>query len=49
MPVVQQGVAEGALVVGTPRTRPSIRGLGWQAELTKLGPEGYRIRPGAGR
>ncbi len=46
VPVVQQGVAEGALVIGTPANSALIRGLGWQAELTELGPEGYRIRPG---
>ena len=44
VPVVQQGVADGALVIGTPANSAAIRGLGWQAELTKLGAEGYRIR-----
>ncbi len=44
VPVVQQGVAEGALVIGTPANSAAIRGLGWQTELTALGPEGYRIR-----
>jgi alpha-glucuronidase len=43
-PVAQQGVTDGALVIGTPANSAAIRGLGWQAELTKLGPEGYRIR-----
>ena len=33
-----------ALVVGTPSNSPAIRALGWQAELTKLGPEGFIIR-----
>jgi alpha-glucuronidase len=44
VPVGQPGVADGALVVGTPANSAAIRGLGWQAELAKAGPEGYRIR-----
>ena len=38
------GRGDGAVVIGTPNTSAAIRGLGWQAELTRLGPEGYRIR-----
>ena len=33
-----------ALVVGTPSNSPVVRALGWQAELTKLGPEGFIVR-----
>ena len=33
-----------AVVVGTPKTSQLIRDLKWDAELTKLGGEGYRIR-----
>ncbi len=33
-----------ALVVGTPSNSAAVRALGWQAELTKLGPEGFIIR-----
>jgi alpha-glucuronidase len=43
-PVVQQGVADGAVVIGTPKNSAAIRSLGWQADLTKAGPEGYLIR-----
>jgi len=42
--VVQQGIVEGAVVAGTPANSVAIRGLGWQSELAKAGPEGYRIR-----
>ena len=44
IPVVPQGVADGALVVGTPKNSAAIRGLGWEADLAKAGPEGYLIR-----
>ena len=33
-----------AVIVGTPKTSSVIRDLKWDAELTKLGGEGYRIR-----
>lgn len=44
VPAVQAGVRDGAVVVGTPANSPVIRGLGWGAELTKAGPEGFIIR-----
>ncbi|HEY6803016.1 MAG TPA: alpha-glucuronidase family glycosyl hydrolase [Pyrinomonadaceae bacterium] len=34
----------GALVIGTPSSSPLIAGLHWNAQLDKLGPEGYVIR-----
>ena len=37
-------LADGAVVIGTPESSPAIRGLGWQRELAKAGPEGYVIR-----
>jgi alpha-glucuronidase len=37
-------VQDHALVVGTPGNSPLIRALGWDAELQKLGPEGYVLR-----
>ncbi len=36
--------AEGTLLVGTPSTSAAIKSLGWDAQLSKLGPEGYIIR-----
>jgi alpha-glucuronidase len=36
--------AAGALVVGTPRTSPTIARLGWGDRLRALGPEGYVVR-----
>jgi alpha-glucuronidase len=44
LPPRTQALADGALVVGTPANSPLVRGLGWQAELTKLGAEGFIIR-----
>ena len=44
VPAVEQGLTRGALVVGTPANSPAIQGLRWQADLAKLGPEGYVIR-----
>jgi alpha-glucuronidase len=38
------GLRAGAIVVGTPENAPSIRGLGWQSQLTAAGPEGFVIR-----
>jgi alpha-glucuronidase len=35
---------EASVVVGTPETSTLIRNLRWEAELKKLGPEGFRIR-----
>lgn len=45
VPSVQRGLADGALVVGTPKNSPAIGGLGWAADLAKAGPEGFVIRP----
>jgi len=36
--------ADGALVVGTPRTSPIVASLGWQSRLDTLGNEGYVVR-----
>ena len=44
IPVAAKSDQPGALVVGTPATSPIVKALGWQADLTKLGPEGYIIR-----
>ena len=49
IPVAPQGVADGALVVGTPKNSAAIRGLGWQTDLAKAGPEGYLIRAATDR
>jgi alpha-glucuronidase len=35
---------DGAVLVGTPKSSALISSLGWQRELTALGPEGFRIR-----
>jgi alpha-glucuronidase len=35
---------DGTLVLGTPLTSRVVAGLGWSAELERLGDEGYRIR-----
>ena len=45
VPLVNSGIGAGTIVVGTPRSSPSIRALGWSDELTRLGPEGFVIRP----
>jgi alpha-glucuronidase len=44
VPAVRQGLGDGAVVVGTPKGSAAVRGLGWAAELAKLGPEGFVIR-----
>ena len=46
VPVVQQGVAEGALVIGTPTNSAVIRGLGWEAELRSSVRKGIAFVPG---
>jgi alpha-glucuronidase len=46
IPADTQGLRRGAVVVGTPANSPLIEGLRWQADLVKLGPEGYVIRNG---
>ena len=35
---------DGAIVAGTRTSSAAIRGLGWEAELAKAGPEGFVIR-----
>jgi alpha-glucuronidase len=40
----QNGLADGAVVVGTPQTSAAIRSLGWDADLKKMGDEGFVIR-----
>ena len=35
---------DSSVVVGLPETSALIRKLGWQADLKRLGPEGFRIR-----
>jgi alpha-glucuronidase len=44
VPVVPDVEADGRLVLGTPRSSRVVAGLGWSAELDRLGDEGYRIR-----
>ena len=41
---VEQNGNEASVVVGLPKTSPLIRGLRWEMDLKKLGPEGFRIR-----
>ena len=44
-PEVRDAVAaDGAIVIGTPRSSPLIRSLAIAAELRGLGPEGYLVR-----
>jgi alpha-glucuronidase len=44
VPVAVEPGRAGALIVGTPASSPAIAGLGLDAELRGLGPEGYLIR-----
>lgn len=44
VPVASDINRDGAVVVGTPKSSPLIAGLHWEAELSRLGPEGFRIR-----
>jgi alpha-glucuronidase len=46
-PEIDSNVADGALVIGTPKTSDAVRALNWQSELTALGPEGFLIRSAA--
>jgi alpha-glucuronidase len=43
-PVSREELADHALVIGTPANSPVVRNLGWTADLTAAGPEGYVIR-----
>ena len=38
-------ITDGAVVIGTPTNSAVIRGLRWDADLAKTGPEGFLIRP----
>jgi alpha-glucuronidase len=40
-----QKIGRSALVVGTPTNSAAIQGLRWQKDLSRMGPEGYLIRP----
>ena len=42
---VRSSVVDGTVVIGTAANSPAIRELRWEAELTKMGPEGFVIRP----
>jgi alpha-glucuronidase len=44
LPMAQHALSDGAIIAGTPESSPTIRGLGWKAELAGLGPEGFIIR-----
>ncbi len=44
LPTATQPAEGGALVIGTPEGSSAIRGLGWQSDLVKAGPEGFVIR-----
>jgi alpha-glucuronidase len=52
IPVVQSsavGIDEGTVVIGTPANSPAIRGISSAADLTKVGNEGFLIRPARAR
>ncbi len=42
--IVVKNSDDASVVVGLPQTSTFIRKLGWEPELQKLGPEGFRIR-----
>lgn len=44
VPAVQKDLWDGAVVVGTPKNSAVISRLGWDADLTKAGSEGFIIR-----
>ena len=44
IPAASSGLQDDAVVAGTPGTSALIRGLGWDADLAKAGPEGFVIR-----
>jgi alpha-glucuronidase len=46
VPVVETGLADGAMVVGTPANSAAIRALGLTKELAAVGREGFLIRTG---
>src|SRR4051812_7805661 len=51
IPVIQSGagIDEGTVVIGTPANSPAIRGISSAADLTKIGKEGFLIRPAVAR
>jgi len=42
--IVVKSSDDASVIVGLPQTSTLIRKLGWEPELQKLGPEGFRIR-----
>lgn len=42
--IVVKNSDDASVVIGLPQTSTLIRKLGWEPELQKLGPEGFRIR-----
>jgi len=44
VPLRSDADRDGVVVVGTPKSSTLIGGLRWQAQLARLGPEGFRIR-----
>lgn len=44
VPSAATATLAGALVIGTPANSPAVKALGWDADLAKLGKEGYVIR-----
>ncbi|HEX8772641.1 MAG TPA: alpha-glucuronidase family glycosyl hydrolase [Pyrinomonadaceae bacterium] len=44
VPLAEDGLRDGAVIVGTPQSSPLIAGLEWSGLLADLGPEGFRIR-----
>ena len=43
-PITDTDSDDASVVVGIPQTSTLIRKLGWEADLKRLGPEGFRIR-----
>jgi alpha-glucuronidase len=44
VPLRSDADRDGVVVVGTPKSSTLIAGLRWEAQLARLGPEGFRIR-----
>jgi len=44
VPLSSDADRDGVVVVGTPKSSTLIAGLRWEAQLARLGPEGFRIR-----
>jgi alpha-glucuronidase len=44
VPIASEVRQQGAVIVGTPKSSSLIAGLGWNSQLARLGPEGFRIR-----